>query len=733
MCDTARPRRPRRTLRTFLASLAIAALAGAASPPGRSVGPPAITVTLSRTATRRTIDPKMAIGATIDGHDSGTTAAIFRPAVQNAMLEAGLGALSYRLRTELANEVWHWNPSATWSDSGAAAGYWTSSPDTGPAITTSYGYRLPRRGNTHDQANDDGYSRLTDGDSLTFWKSNPYLAPRFTGDAESAHPAWLIMDFGAPELVNGIRIVWGEPHAASVRVEYWRGSSREPIDRNPDGEWKPFPSGTLRDVRGGDQLVRLGGAPVGTRFIRIQFGASSGTAAAGSRDPRDSVGVAVRELFVGTIDAAGLHDRVHHGRSARTQTRMLVSSTDPWHRAADRDVDVEQPGIDLVATSPVARGLPMMVPAGILYDTPDNAVALLRYLRARGYPLDAIELGEEPDGQFVTPEDEAELFGQAARALRAVDPHVRLGGPSLQGLTNAEMVAWPERTAPGRRGTWVGRFMDALDAHGNAGLLQFLSFEWYPHENPCAPTAPQLARNPAMLASAVERLTAGGLPDSIPRVITEYGYSSHSGAAEMGIEAALVNADIVGAFLTGGGARAFLFGYEPGSLLRNERCPSWGNQLMFIEDDDGGIAHRVATFRAAQLVTTAWMDPAGGPHELLRARVTADDGDARTAHLVSAYAVQRPDGRWSVMVINRDAARSRRVTLQTGAVATANSIPRTERWQFGRAQYAWRANGANGRPSRNDPPRHWTVEGRGANDIVVPPWSITVIGLARTP
>ena len=95
---------------------------------------------------------------------------------------------------------------------------------------------------------------------------------------------------------------------------------------------------------------------------------------------------------------------MRHGKSRETQTRFFVSSTDPWHRASDLDKTVEQPGIDRVLASGLTRGLPVLMAVGALYDTPDNAAALLRYLRRRGYPLRGIEVGEEPDGQYAAPE-----------------------------------------------------------------------------------------------------------------------------------------------------------------------------------------------------------------------------------------------------------------------------------------------------------------------------------------
>ena len=673
------------------------------------------------------LNPERDWGAALDGHDLRDAARIYTPDNLAAMKSAGLGPITIRLRTELGIETWHWNPAGRFSDAAHQQGYWISDDHSSQPIETTFGYRLPRRGRTIDDAGNDGYSRIDDGDTTTFWKTNPYLDPRNTHDADADHPQWFTIDLGASLPVRDIRLLWGIPFPRRYVVEYWQGDQSVPIDYNPDGAWRRFEHGSVTASMGADVELRLSGAVVKTRFLRVVMYESSHTAPIGSVDPRDSLGFALRELFVGERDASGrFHDLVRHGSAAPAQSVMLVSSTDPWHRELDRDDNTVQPGFDLIVRSGLTRSLPMLVPTGLLFDTPENAAAELRFLRARGYPIEGVELGEEPDGQRVTPEDYAALYSQFATALHAVDPAARLGGPSLQNLRNDPLHLWPLRTAPGVRTTWIGRFLDYLDAHARTNAFRFFSFEWYPFDNVCAEAARNLAAGPGMLVRDLARLRAAGLPDSIPRFMTEYGYSAHISTAEVTLPAALFDTDAVASFFAYGGSQAFYFGYEPGRLAHEPSCEHWGNLIMFLADSAGQVRYPMPRYYGIRLLTHAWADSTGGAHSLYAVRL-ARAGIASRDTLLSAFALRRPDHRWSLLLVNRDRHRSRSVDLQLGlATGGARELRGPiDVWQYSERQYRFEERGAAGHPTRNEPPAHSVHT--TLKRLTLPAYSITVV------
>ena len=669
--------------------------------------------------------PVQALGAGVDGLNEGAVQDVYTPDNLKVMLSAGLRPLTYRLRTELGVEAWHWNTQGEWS--GNRQGYWTSSAQHASRLTLCYGYKLPRRGNTIDQANNDGYSRIDDGDLRTFWKSNPYLDKYFTGENNVSHPQWVLINLGSKRPVNAIQIAWALPYALRYEVQYWTGAKESHDERSIDdtlgiGQWRTFPGGNVTCGKGGTPTLNLCKKPIWARYVRLWMTKGGGGPSATS-DIRDHLGTAICEIQLGTRSRdGGLHDWVCHRPSGTRQTVVFTSSTDPWHRAADRDPHVEQPGFDRVFHSGLTNRLPVLMPAGMLYDTPNNAVAELKFLRARGYPVSQMELGEEPDGQYCFPEDYGALYLQWADALHRVDPLLKLGGPSFQTAING-WVTWPD--ANGDR-SWLRRFLRYLKSRGHSSDFTFFSFEWYPFDNVCAPPAPQLALEPRLLENSLARLQSEGLSSHIPWIITEYGYSAFAGQSEMEMPGGLLNAEIAAQFLSLGGTSAYLYGYEPDEPIREkDGCDTWGNLTLLLSKSHRQSLRPLPTFYAAQLLTQQWaILGSSAPHAAYRA--TSNIHNRLGLPLVTAYALHRPDGQWSVLLLNKDPKGEHKVSLcfSTPKSKAITFQPGADLYQYGPAQYQWHPNKALGFTSPNLPPVHSRL---GGSVVTLPAYSISVI------
>jgi hypothetical protein len=196
----------------------------------------------------------------------------------------------------------------------------------------------------------------------------------------------------------------------------------------------------------------------------------------------------------------------------------VSSSIDPWHSAEDVNATGggQHSGFDVFFTSGLTNNLPAMIPVTMLYGTPDDSAAQIAYIKKRGYPIGWIEMGEEPDGKHMLPEDYAALYIQWANAIHKVDPALKLGGPVFEGI-NDDIKVWPD--AEGRT-SWSGRFVGYLKSHGRLGDLTFFSMEHYPFE-PCGITWKSLYREPQMMKHVLEALREAGVPKEVPIMVTE--------------------------------------------------------------------------------------------------------------------------------------------------------------------------------------------------------------------
>ena len=217
-----------------------------------------------------------------------------------------------------------------------------------------------------------------------------------------------------------------------------------------------------------------------------------------------------------------------------------------------------------------------------------------------------------------------------------------------------------------------------------------------------------------------------GLPPGIPLLDTET--NDHGGEAAVDIFGALWLADSFGGFLTAGGKSTHYYHALSYSPPHPACANSWGTYHMFMVDDHYQIQRKTSQFFAAQIMTQEWAEPKDAEHRLYAA--SSDIKDSAGHVLVTAYALQRPDGQWSLMLINKDHERAHSVrvafhdadanrdTYFGGPVAMIT---------FGKAQYQWHAARKKGYADPDNPPATAQLKGGIGAEYTLPAASVTVL------
>lgn len=668
-------------------------------------------------------DPDKAMGTSMDILSAREFEKVYSEPVIKEGLSAGWGPISYRQNTELTYAAWHWNPSGTWSNPKDKSGYFLGSAEPKEPLRETFGYRLPHRGTTRSDAGQNEFSTMTDGDPASYWKSNPYLSETFTGEPDSTHPQWVVIEFGLAQEIDAIQIAWANPYATKYVVEYWTGRE-DALNRQAAGAWVKFPQGEVNAGTGGNTLQRLADKPIATRFLRIWMTESSNTCDThGSSDPRNCAGYAIAEIGAGNFNALGQFvDQVKH-TPGQAQTATQASSTDPWHTEKDIVSSRVHTGFDLFFASGYTNHLPAMIPIAMIYSTPEDAAAELAYVEKRGYPISYVEMGEEPDGAYMLPEDYAALYVEFAAALHKVDAKLKLGGPIFTGV-NEDVRVWPD--AAGKT-SWLGRFIDYLKAHGKMEELSFVSFEHYPLE-PCVINWSDLYREPQLVQGILKVWRDDGVPANVPLMNTESNISWSLTDPMQDLFAGLWLADSVGAFLEHGGPGAVYYHSPIQPEPLRSGCHAWSTYGNFVADENLEIKQHTAQYFASQLLNLDWVKHGAGDHQLFPAEGDLED-DAEH-DLITAYAVKRPDGEWSLMVINKDPSNAHEVAIvfENGGKATDGRFSGTvKKVTFGADEYVWHPAGPKSYAEPDGPPKRETVEWKQGQKVMLPKASVTVL------
>ncbi|HUO27207.1 MAG TPA: discoidin domain-containing protein [Candidatus Aquilonibacter sp.] len=710
---------PRLLIRLSATAIAIffLVIGSAAQSTSSSSEPATVLVDATPSHVMNSFDPDSALGSSIDVLSHYDINQVYTPHIIQESLSAGWGPITYRNNTELRMAAWHWNPNGAWSDAAHRSGYFTGSTELKDPIRYILAYALPHRGFATSG------DHPVEGPNLTYWKSNPYLTSKFTGENDALHPQWVVVDLQAEKSVNAVRIAWASPYASTYQVEYWVGTYALDFDRGPKGEWKVFPSGSLNNAQGGTVTLKLSDSPVSTRYLRILMTASSNTCDEhGSDDVRNCVGYAIQQIAAGTLDSSGAFVEVSKSPGEKPTT-FCVSSIDPWH--SEEDVNdsgsYQHTGFDLFFSSGLTNSLPAMIPVTMLYGTPDDAAAQIAYIEKRGYSIGYIEMGEEPDGKHAMPEDYGALYLQWAAAIHKVDPKLKLGGPIFEGV-NEDIRLWPD--AQGRT-SWMGRFIDYLKAHGRLSDLAFVSFEHYPFE-PCDITWKTLYTEPYLIKHILQVWRDDGVPANVPLMVTENHLAAELTGPMTTIFAALWLADNVGSFFEGGGAAFYHSPIQPQDI--HNTCLGWASWSNFVSDEHYDIKGYTSPYFAAHMINLEWVQHRSGVHHLFPSSVEIKDAEGNA--LVTSYAVHRPDGNWSLMLVNRDEnnPHSVRIVFEDSRIKRDQTFTGPVRLvTFGSEQYVWINDGPNSHPDPDHPPVGETLQAGPQTSFTLPKASVTVI------
>jgi hypothetical protein len=226
-----------------------------------------------------------------------------------------------------------------------------------------------------------------------------------------------------------------------------------------------------------------------------------------------------------------------------------------------------------------------------------------------------------------------------------------------------------------------------------------------------------------MMTHVMRSFRENGVPKNVPLIVDESSISWRLTGPMSQLYGALWLSDSIGSFLAEGGAEYHHSPIQPQTVGRTCAGPAtWSN---FVPGPNLSVTGYTSFYFAARLINLEWLQHGAGIHHMFPSSTNVLD-DAKNV-LVTSYAVKRPDGTWSLLLVNRDQDNPHpvHVTLASErSKSESHFVGEVKMVTFGSAQYVWQDSG---HADPDGPPAATQITADAKTVFTLPKASVTVI------